>query len=64
MIEKAEIIGPYKQTGIQCHHYVHIVFDDGSYVSLNEEDLRNAAIIARQNALVDDKRQREGCLNE
>ena len=64
MIETAEIIGPYEMTGRECNHYVYIQFCDGSYVSLNEEELRNAAIIARQNALVDDKRQRKGCLND
>ena len=50
MIEKAEIIGPYQ--GIK-DHYVYIEFTDGTSVSLDEEELKNAAILAEK-----------GCLNE
>lgn len=43
MIEKAEIVGPYEMTGTECNHYVYIEFSDGSTVSLNEEELKNAS---------------------
>ena len=50
MIEKAEIVGPYQ--GVN-DHYVYIEFTDGTFVSLDEEELKNAAALAEK-----------GCLNE
>ena len=53
MIETAEIIGPYEMTGRECNHYVYIQFCDGSTVSLNEEELKNAAVLAEKGCLSD-----------
>ena len=55
MIETAEIVGPYEWTGIKCNHYVYIEFCDGSTVSLNEAELKNAAELAIQGRLAEDE---------
>ena len=43
MIEKAEIVGPYTRLFSLADHYVYVEFSDGSTVSLNEEELKNAS---------------------
>jgi argininosuccinate synthase len=63
MIKKVVIVNiPTEET--PDDQYLDVEFTDGTFVKLNEEELKNAAIIARQNALVDDKRQRRGCLGD
>tara|TARA_Y100001951_G_scaffold96001_1_gene94133 strand:+ start:477 stop:644 length:168 start_codon:yes stop_codon:yes gene_type:complete len=55
MIEKAEIVGPYEMTGRECNHYVYIQFCDGSSISLNEEELKSAAILAGMGRLIENE---------
>ena len=43
MIITAEIIEP--------ENYIHIVFDDGTYVNLAEEELKSASLLAEKGCL-------------
>ena len=55
MIETAMIMnhGGQDNVGRKENDYVFVEFDDGSFVALDEEQLKNAAVLAEK-----------GCLNE